>query len=206
MRPEGTYARKRRWPLALALPIATAGCLSGPAPRDHYYRLEANPPRAMLDSPCLPGALEVGRFRSDALTSDRMLVVREGSDAPELHRHAYHLWVDSPPTMLQHALAAYLRAAGAADRVVTPEMRVEPDFLLAGRILRLERILEGSPGSVVVEVELTVTRGEGNELVALRTYREERTPKGSGVSQAIVAFNRALTAIFERFLSDLSES
>ena len=106
--------------------------------------------------------------------------------------------------MLQDALVHYLRAAGAAGLVVTPELRVKPDFYLSGRILRLERIVEAGSPQVAVELELGVTRGRGDDLLMLEIYREERRASGSGVAQSVPAFTEALTAIFERFLADLA--
>lgn len=190
----------------LTLPVVGAGCLSGSTPRDHFYRLAAGAPEAALPAPPLAGTVEVGRFRTDALTGERSMLYRESRDATEIHRYAYHRWADPPATMLQGALAHYLRTAGAADLVVTPELRVKPDFYVSGRILRLERIAEASSPQVVVELELGVTRGRGDDLLVLKIYREERPAGGRAVAQSVVAFNEALTAIFERFLADLAGS
>ena len=176
-----------------ALCLVTAHCASGPAPKDHFYRLETQPPSRAREVARLPGTLEVGRFRSDAVTGERQLVYRETQTATEIQRHAYHRWVDAPPLMFQVETAAFLRAAGAAERVITPEVRVRPDYLLSGRIVRLERILEDSPPLAVLELELNITRASGAELVLQRSYREERQVDGSGVADAVRAYNAALT-------------
>ncbi|MEE9608774.1 MAG: ABC-type transport auxiliary lipoprotein family protein [Myxococcota bacterium] len=193
--------RRGLWLLALALPAAS-GCVSGPAPQDHFYRLEVGAPQA-TPGRRLAGTVEVGRFRSDALMGGRPLLHRETSAAPEIGRYAYHSWSDPPTIMVQTELSSFLRAAQVADTVVTPEVRVKPDYVIGGRILRFERVLENSPGHVVVELELNVRRAGKGDLLVHRTYREERTPDGKGVRQAVLAFDQALTAIFQRFLADL---
>ncbi len=185
--------------------VATVGCASGPAPRDHYYRLETAAPKA-LPSPKLAGTLEAGRLRVEAISQGRRMLYRDASQSGEIGQHAYHHWVDPPSVMLQDQLAQYLRSAGAAENVVTPAVRVESDYLVSGRIVQLERILGGSEPRIAVELELALMRQKGRELLLLETYREERVAPGSGVADAVTAYEQAITAIFERFLADIPSS
>ena len=83
--------------LALLL-LGTSGCISGPAPRDHVYRLEPVAP-APLREPRLTGTLEVDRLRSDALTNERALLYRETSESTQINQYSYHQWADSPTSM-----------------------------------------------------------------------------------------------------------
>ncbi len=191
----------RGW--ALALPLLIAGCMSGPAPRDHYYRLEIPAPRAKLQPAPLQGTLEVDRLRADALTRERTLLYRESSGDAEVRRHTYHQWIDSPTLLIQRQLVEFLREAGVAPRIITPEMRVKPDLVVAGRLLELAQIQGGSEPHVVVEMELTLTRLSGRVLLVHETYREQRSTGGVGVPAAVDAFGAALGAIFERFLADV---
>ncbi len=190
----------------LLIALALGGCASGPAPSDHYYRLDVGAPASALEAPAFPGTLVVERFRADALTSERLLVYRRADESSEVYRHAYHYWLDSPTTLLPRALASYLRAAGAANRVVTNETRLRPDFAVEGRIVRFERVLGGSAPAVLVELELSLTREADRELMLLATYREEREADGRSIAQAVDAFSRALADIFARFLADAAGS
>lgn len=183
------------------LPLAVFGCLSGPAPVDHFYRLEPGAPAALRE-PRLMGTLEVDRLRSDALTNERALLYRETSESTQINQYSYHQWLDSPTLLLQTALTAYLRSAGVASRVVTPELRADPDFRLTGRLLRLERVLRGPDSGVVVEIELALSDALGDRILLLETYREERSA-GSSVDEAVVAFNEAVTLVFQRLVAEL---
>ena len=185
--------------------VATVGCASGPAPRDHYYRLETAAPKA-LAGPKLAGTLEVGRLRVEAISQGRRMLYRDVSQSGEIGQHAYHYWVDPPSVMLQDQLARYLQSAGVAENVVTPGVRVGSDYLVSGRIVWLERILGGSEPRVAVEIELVLTRQQGRELLLLETYREERVAPGNGVADAVTAYDQAISAIFERFLADIPSS
>ena len=201
MRSTRSLVRTPSW--LLALPLLVAGCASGPAPRDHFYRLEIPAPTAKLEPAPLHGTLEVDRLRADALTRERTLLYRESSDNPEVRRHSYHKWIDSPTLLIQRQLVEYLRGAGAATRVVTPDMRVKPDLVIAGQLLELQQIQGGSEPHVVVEMELTLTRISGRVLLVHETYREQRPTSGGGASAAVDSFGAALAAIFERFLADV---
>jgi ABC-type uncharacterized transport system auxiliary subunit len=158
---------------AALVAVAWLGCASGPAPRDHFYRLETAAPKK-LASPPLAGTLEVDRLRVEAISQGRQMLYREASRPAEIAQHAYHYWVDPPSVMLQEQLVGYLRLAGAARQVVTPAVHVESDYLVSGRLLRLERFLSGGEQRISVEIEFTLMRREGRTLLLLESYREER--------------------------------
>lgn len=190
--------------LAAVACIATA-CASGPAPRDHYYRLVAASPPA-LASPVIDGTVEVDRVRVEAISQGRRILYRDAANPGEIAQYTYHHWVDPPNVMLQEQLVTYLRDAGAAPSVVTPAVNVDADYRISGRLVRFERLLNGANPGVVVEIELVLTRRADDALLLLETYREERTAAGSGVSEAVDAFDAAVTAIFARFVADIPRS
>jgi ABC-type uncharacterized transport system auxiliary subunit len=148
--------------------------------------------------------VEVDRFRADALTGGVQIVQRRASDTSELEPYAYHQWADPPTILLQTRLVDFLRESRAADRVVTPELRAQADFVVLGRIARLE-IVTGEGGvRALAELELAVTRERDRALLLQRVYREERPAAGPEVAQAIDAAGDAVAAIFTRFLADAS--
>lgn len=198
----------RNLPLPAAIAIAVSllfGCASGPAPRDHYYRLTVGA-AAALDQPALQGTVAVERVRVESISQGRRILYRETANPGEITQHAYHHWADPPNVMLQEQLVTYLRQARAAGNVVTPAVNVETDYQISGRLARFERVLGAGNTSVVVELELVLTRDSDNELLLLETYRDERTAAGPGVAASVEAFNGATTSIFQRFLADVPRS
>jgi cholesterol transport system auxiliary component len=190
--------------VATALGLAgLLGCAAGPAPPDHFYRIAAPRPAAAADPPLLAGTLSVQRPRADALTDERaVLYRREGSQ--ELLQASYDLWVDPPTSMLQSEMVRWLREAAAAERVVTPDLRVRADHRLASRLLRLEHVTGGEGGRVVLEIELALSGRDERKLLLLETYREEWPVDGGSVAAAADAFGRALGAVLERFVADVA--
>jgi len=190
--------RRAAWLAGGALLLACAG---GPAPRDHFYRLETSAPTP-LAAPIFRGTVEVDRFRADALTGGIRIVLRQADGASELEPYDYHQWADPPTTQLQTCLVDYLRQAQAAPLVVIPELRARADFAVLGRIARLEHQTGGGAPRAVVELELTVSRESDRTLLLQRVYREERPAAGPGVAEAVAAADEALSAIFAQFLTD----
>ncbi|MCH8214422.1 MAG: membrane integrity-associated transporter subunit PqiC [Proteobacteria bacterium] len=186
----------------LVAPVLAA-CAQPPLPKDHFYRLSVGAPENPLTEPRFKGTLEIGRFIADGLTSGRPVVYSKADRPHELLEYYYHFWTEPPPTMLRDQLVDYLRAAKVTTMVVTPEMRVEPDYVLAGRIKRLEKI-NGSPPGAVVELELALRRTADNELLFLGTYGVEAKAGAHTVAAAVAAFNDALTEIYAKFTADIS--
>ncbi len=176
-----------------------AGCASSPSPPIHHYRLEAGLPAA-LAAPIFEGTLKVDRTRTDAFTGQRSLVHRRvdtPGEAAHLHRYAQHRWVDPPSRMIEHEIARYLRAAGAAQMVVTSELRVRPSFVLHSHLLHLEQTRD--PAGIVLALDLLLTSGE-DEVVFQQSYRIETALADDSVPATVTAYNAAFTQILVQLL------
>ena len=203
MRPRQRARRLSRLAAAasiLAGGCLAAGCLAPPAPRDRYYRVDVAAP-APLAAPAFAGVLEIERFEADSAGRGTALaVVADGSR--EVKRREFDHWVDSPTLLIQQQLAAALRTAGLAGEVVTPEVGVEADHQLGGRLVRFEEVRGESPPRVVVEIEVAITAPRRTALELRATYREEREIEGSGVEDVVRAYDAALSAVVARLAAD----
>ena len=188
--------------LAMLLFTGWLGCASGPAPRDHFYRLDIAAPAA-LPSPALPGVLEVDRLRVEAIAQGRRMLYRDASLPNEIGQYSYHFWADPPGVMLQDELAQSLRAAGVAKGVVTPGIHVDSDFVLKGRLAQLERHTGSGAARIAVEIEFILLRSKGNDLLLQKNYSEERTVAGDGMGASITAYRDAIGTIFQQLIADL---
>lgn len=194
--------RLRLGTLVVILAAALSACASPAPPRDNFYRLEAVPAVAAADKAVLPGVVEVNRIDVDGVLSERGLAYQARDGA--LARYAYDLWSDAPATALQLALAETLRAAHVADQVVTPDLRVPPDWMVRGRLSRFE-YLPGN-GIVAVKLQLAVVSARDGTLVLMHSYGAEPAVQGSGPEAAVTALNHATADIFSRFVADLAKA
>lgn len=190
--------------IGAGLSLMLWNCASGPAPIDHYYRVDAGVPDAPAAKK-LKGNLQIDRLHTDALTGERQLLYKETAGASEIRQHPYQRWSDPPAILLQAELVSFLTVAAVADTVIAATARVKPDYVVSGRIRDFERVLEPE-ARAVVEIQLAVTSAAGEEILVNRSYREERIAANSTVEASVVAFSEAVHVIFERFLADLGGS
>jgi len=188
---------------AIILLLVLAACAAqAPVPQDKYYRLQAILASAPLTAPILPGVLEVERFTADGLTAGRPIVYVDSSDPNQLREYHYHFWTQAPTVMLRDELVTYLRQAGIAGNVVSPEMRLEPDHVLSGRIRMLEQVIGAQKGTAM-ELEIALRNPRDGKLLFLKTYRHEVEQSAIGVAAAVDSLNEALNIIYADVLADL---
>lgn len=179
--------------------LLLSACAVAPAPKDAFYRLDVAQPAQHFDRPPLPGVLEVDRLEADGAVAERALAFETRPGGP-VERYRYDFWSEQPGILLQDRIAAYLRAANAAGRVVTPELRVPPDWTLRGKIRRFEQV--AGAGKVAVELQLAVVSARDGSLVLMDTYRVE-APSGSDVESMVGAIGAATSDVLARFVAAL---
>lgn len=202
-----------RWPflkrgfgtstLIAAMMLILAGCATqAPVPSDRYYRLQAVFASEVLSSPKFAGIFEIERFTADGLTAGRPIVYVEDGDPNQLREYNYHFWTQAPTIMLRDELVTYLRAAKVSESVVIPEMRLDPTFVMTGRIRTLEQVL-GSTNGTRLELEVAIRRISDGKLMFLKSYAQETAQASPGVASAVDALNKSLNVIFSDLLQDL---
>lgn len=202
------WIRALRHPIAgrisaiMLLGVLTACAAQAPVPQDRYYRLQAVLASAPLTTPVLPGVLEIERFTADGLTAGRPIVYADSSDPNQLREYHYHFWTQAPTVMLRDELVTYLREAGVAKNVVTPEMRLEADHVISGRIRMLEQVIGAQKGTTM-ELEIALRNPRDGKLMFLKSYRHEVEQSAMGVAAAVDSLNEALNIIYADVLADL---
>lgn len=182
-----------------------SGCASGPAPQDHFYRLDVPAPSASASGTVLDGELLVERPTTDALTRGRPLLHRGSESSVEVTPYKYHLWVDSPDRLLQRETIDYLRAARVATGVTSRQVDMDPRWVLNAHISRMEHMKSGGD-RVIVEIEMRVSPVSGRRARIDKTYRAEQAVSGSGIEAAARAFGSAVGSILGQLVKDLEAS
>ena len=177
----------------LVVGFVSACAVPPPAPEDAFYRLSPRADGSVVPTPKLKGVVEVDRFAASGSLANRPLLFSEpGSSA--VSEYHYHFWIEAPP----------MRSTGIAERVVTPEMRVRPDYTIRGRLMRLETV-QGTEAIGVAEFELSLRRESDGELVVLGEYRAEVPSGPNGVKTDVSAIEKAVNKAFEDFVADIQK-
>jgi cholesterol transport system auxiliary component len=188
--------------LAVGALVALTACAQDPVPQDQFHRLNL-PTTSNAAGPKFNGVVEVERLIADGLIDSRPILFTASAKSAEVQSYHYHFWTEPPSIMLQKAVTAKLRQANAAKSIVTPNLRIEPDFILSGKILRFEQIV-GSANKVVISLELSLKNAKLEQLIHLDTYTVELPSQNASVGSAVAAFSLGVDKILSAFLNDLN--
>ena len=190
--------------VATASIFALSACSTAPTvPQDNFYRLTPKPASTQQSSMLKDATVEIARFVADGSVSNRPILYSSDANPNSVSEYNYHFWIESPPTLIKDALVSYMRAAGVANRIVTPEMRVSSDYSVLGRIKRLE-IYTGRKYMGVASFEIGLRRNSDGELIVLNEYESMVEAKNNLVGSVITAVEKATEEVFSRFVADIS--
>src|SRR5216683_8111345 len=142
----------------LATLIILVGC-GGAAKYPNYYTLHIQPP---VDPPAQEGVrttLAVREFRSPAYLRQGAIVYKTSPE--QIGFYDYHRWAVDPREFLTNAVTDRLRACGNFPQVKLYDGRGDIDYVLSGRLEKLEEI--DYEGGVKVEVAISA------QMVSLAT-------------------------------------
>ena len=193
-------SRRRAASVLFAAALVLAACSQPPVPEDHFYRIGVAAPQARPQP--LAETIEVERFIADGVVADRPIVYSDRGSAHEVQAYHYHFWVEPPTVMLQNQLVSFLRSANVAKRVVTPELRIEPDYVVTGKIIRFEQV-RGNPPGIAVELELALKRSGDDRVLVLESRKIEAQAANDSVAAAVAAISQAVTRLFQDFVARL---
>lgn len=180
-----------------------AGCAQPPLPQDHYYRLSVPLPDQRFDAPLLDGSLQVERFAAEGVLSGRPLVYSKPGDKNELLEYYYHFWMEPPAVMMQNQFIKFMRNANVSETIVTPDMRINPAYIMTGKIRRMERIVDDN--QVAFEVEVGLREAATNKVISLDIYGMQGPAEGSTVKDAVKAMDQLLAKVFQRVIDDMKK-
>lgn len=188
--------------LLCALLLAGCGGMAR-VPEDSFYRLDVMAGAQHPPVPALEGGLVVQGNAAAPLYRDRALLYSEAAAPARVQRYHYHYWADSPPRMVQRGLADYLRAAGVAQPVLSPEDGHAAPHRLRVDIERFEHLRGPDNGHVEVALRVNLeTRGRGP---LFQDVMHTTAPvSGSEFSAVVDAYKDALGELYRRIAQRLA--
>jgi uncharacterized lipoprotein YmbA len=188
---------------ACVVTLLMAGC-GGKILYPQYYALDIPPaPRQPVSATRLPATLAVRRFETPPYLRQGRVVYRQ---APaEIGFYEYHRWAADPAVTVTTAVIDALRSSRLFAFVKPYDGQSQQDYLLSGRLERLEEMDYG--GSVRVEAKLsaelvnvrtgdTVWTGDAEETLGVETRN---------VSSVVVEMSHAVQKSVDRLMASLDQ-
>jgi ABC-type uncharacterized transport system auxiliary subunit len=136
--------------ITLVVSMAFVGC-AGKIRYPSYYTLHVPPAPDPPAGPGVHASLAVREFRSPGYLRQGPLVYRVSAE--QIGFYDYHRWATDPRQFVTVAIADRLRASGNFADVTVYDGRSHPDYIVTGRLEKLEEV--DYEGSVKVEVALS---------------------------------------------------
>ena len=184
----------------VALVILT-GC-AGKVRHANYYTL--NPP-APPDPPAAENAhatVAIRQFRAPTYLRQGAIVYRTSPE--QIDFYAYHRWAMDPRDFVTHSIIERLRASGAFARVQSYDGSRDVDYVLSGRLEKLEEL--DYQGGVKVQVALSaeMTSITTGATVWSNAVSEIGDVNKHDVPAVVSEMNRTMQRAIEKLVTPLS--
>jgi len=137
-------------PFVLAALIILVGC-GGAVKYPNYYTLHVPPPPDPPAQEGVPASLAIREFRSPTYLRQGAIVYKTSPE--QIGFYNYHRWAVDPREFLTNAVADRVRASGNFTQVKLYDGRPDINYVLSGRLEKLEEI--DYEGGVKVEVAIS---------------------------------------------------
>lgn len=186
------------------LMLGCAGAVQ--VPEDSFYRLEVVSPTPR-QQPIFPGTVLVEVQAVAPIYRDRSLLYSDRVAPIRLRRWHYRHWVDSPPRMLQWAMAKYIEDSGVVARVVTAEDRIPAERTLSIEIERFEYVRADAGGQVIVQARIAIHAGKDKGYSVRYTEQYlEPVAANAPFESIILAYQRNVNQLYARAAAILQAS
>lgn len=178
-----------------------SGCFSAPpVPTDKFYRLKISLLKAPPQN--IEGTIAIRRFVTNSLHNGRAILYVDNATPLKLEAYHYHHWIDVPPRLIREHMVLSLRNSHIADRIVSYDSKVKPDYIVSGNIRRFEQIRGGNP-RVAVEIEIQLTKDGSRTPLILKDYRAVIPVQDSSIHGVAEVFSDALGNVYQQFINDI---
>jgi ABC-type uncharacterized transport system auxiliary subunit len=183
---------------ALAALVTLAGC-GGAVKYPNYYTLNVPPPP---DPPAQEGVhacLAVREFRSPTYLRQGAIVYKTSPE--QIGFYNYHRWAVNPREFVTNAVTERLRASGNFGQVKLYDGRSDIDYVLSGRLEKLEEVDYGGAVKVEVAISAQMTSLATGATVWTNEVSEVGTVTKRSVPAVVAEMNTTMGRAIEKLLT-----
>jgi ABC-type uncharacterized transport system auxiliary subunit len=184
--------------LTLAVSTALVGC-AGKIKYPSYYTLNVPAPP---DPPAAEGvraSLAIREFRSPAYLRRGAIVYKTSPE--QIGFYNYDRWAVDPRDFVTNAVADHLRASGTFTQVKLYDGRADIDYVLSGRLERLEEVDYDGGVKVQVAISAQMTRVATGETVWSNEVTEVGTVAQRDVPAVVSEMSRTMERTIDKLLT-----
>lgn len=185
------------------LSITLSGCL-GKVKYPTYYAMQLPPIAAEAPIKTANASLAIREFRSPEYLRRGPIVYR--SSPEEIGFYEYHRWATEPPKVVTESVLSYLEAKGRFTHVKIFDGRSNVDYLLSGRLEKLDEVDYDDGVKVEVALSAQLTDAKSGKTVwensAVETTPVRRRDVSAIVSSMSQAMDRAITKLLSSLPAD----
>jgi ABC-type uncharacterized transport system auxiliary subunit len=184
--------------VALSTIAVLAGC-AGTMGRTNYYTLNLPAPP---DPPAAENAhttVAIREFRSPAYLKQGAIVYKPSPE--QIGFYAYHRWAIDPCAFVTNSIIARLGAAGTFSHVKHYDGQPGADYLVSGRLEKLEEIDYAGGVRVEVAVSAQMTKLDTGEIVWSKAVSEVGEVKQHDVPTVVSEMSHTMERAIEKLLT-----
>jgi ABC-type uncharacterized transport system auxiliary subunit len=181
--------------------VFLTGCM-GKVKYPAYYRLNLAPP---VDPPAKTNAaasIAVREFRAPAYLREGPIVYLTSPE--EIGFYEYHRWAVDPRQTITGAIVEYLRASGNFKLVKIYDGRDDVDYVLSGRLEKLNEVDHEGGAQVEVALSAQVTEFHSGNTVWVNSAAEKGKVEGRNVSSVVAQISKMTDRSIEELLKSLT--
>ncbi len=185
----------------LTISACLTGCAGG-AKFPAYYTLHVPPAADMPSAAASRPSLAVREFRSPEYLHQGAIVYRTSPE--QIGFYQYHRWAVDPREFVTNAIIDRLRATGRFAEVSAYDGQSDVDFVLSGRIEKLEEV--DYEGGVKVEVALSaqITDPRAGKTVWADAASESARVDKRSVPAVVAEMSQAMDRAIQKLAASLT--
>jgi ABC-type uncharacterized transport system auxiliary subunit len=186
---------------SLAALVILAGC-AGTVRHTNYYTLDLPAPPDPPAAEKAHASLAIRQFRAPAYLRQGAIVYKTSPE--QIGFYAYHRWAMDPRDFVTNAIVDRLRASGVFGRVQAYDGSRDVDYVLSGRLEKLEEL--DYQGSVKVQVAISaeMTSIATGAIVWSNAVSEIGDVDQRDVPAVVSVMNRAVQRAIEKLVTPVS--
>jgi ABC-type uncharacterized transport system auxiliary subunit len=188
--------------LIMVLLAALAGC--GRVKYPKYYTLNVPPPPDPVAEESPRTSVAVREFQSPVYLRQGPIVYRTTPE--QIGFYEYHRWATDPRVLVTSAIIDHLRASGQFSAVSTYNGHPESDYIVSGKLEKLEELDYQSRVEVEVAMSVQITRVATGATVWSNAVSEVGTVSQRSLPGVVSQMNRTMELAINKLLSTIPTS